>query len=151
MRRRTHATACVSRTYLDERRKRITTKNELLRPLDQAELDELAAFLGADELSDERMPAVASEGFLTAIISSPEIIMPSEWLPPIIGDEPFATATLEEAQRVLTLIMRLNNDVSATLRDGTFVPAIGGDTTGVAQPGAATYVKVRQAGKVRGE
>jgi uncharacterized protein len=53
-------------------------------------------------------------GFLAAVVSGPELISPSVWLPVVIGKEGFAD--LADAQAGLALLMRFYNYVADTLR-----------------------------------
>ena len=50
-------------------------------------LDALGAFLSSDQSPPESMMLSDLDGFLTAIAIGPELIMPSEWLPVIWGDD----------------------------------------------------------------
>jgi uncharacterized protein len=55
------------------------------------------------------------QGFLFAVISAPEPIQPSEWLPIIFNDHDAGYATLEEAQLILGHIMALYNDINTSV------------------------------------
>ena len=55
------------------------------------------------------------QGFLFAVVSAPELIRPSEWLPIIFNDREAGYATLEEANAILGLIMALYNEINATV------------------------------------
>src|SRR5207245_2120937 len=55
------------------------------------------------------------QGFLFAVISAPEPIQPSEWLPIIFNEHDAAYATLEEAQLILGHIMALYNDINTSV------------------------------------
>jgi uncharacterized protein len=96
--------------------------SELQRPLRQAELDELSAFLsttpGAMSLSEAR-------GFLTAIASAPTTMMPSAWQPVLLGDSAFAS--MEQAKRVFGLVMRLYNQIVTALTDGSPIAPVEAD------------------------
>jgi yecA family protein len=54
---------------------------------DHIDLEELADYLDSDLSPDDCMGLSDLDGFLTAIFVGPELIMPSEWLPIIWGDE----------------------------------------------------------------
>jgi uncharacterized protein len=64
------------------------------------------------------------QGFLFAVVSAPELISPSEWLPIVFGEQEPVYATLEEANNVLQQIMTLYNDISAAvLEERVALPA----------------------------
>src|SRR5215471_1493164 len=50
-------------------------------------LDALDAFLSSDQSPPDSMMLSDLDGFLTAIAIGPELVMPSEWLPVIWGDD----------------------------------------------------------------
>jgi len=86
--------------------------------LSDAELDELGDFLSADDAPETRLPLVACEGFLMGVISSPDLIPPSQWLPIVLGsaDEP-AFQDLGQAKRITSLLMRWYNGLLHELHD----------------------------------
>jgi uncharacterized protein len=51
-------------------------------------------------------------GFLFALACAPQAVMPSEWIPRVLGEGESAFASLEEAQRVLDLVMALHNRIN---------------------------------------
>jgi len=55
-------------------------------PLSDAELDSLEGFLASDAVPQDCMDLEMLDGFLTAIVSGPESIQPSEWLPQVWSD-----------------------------------------------------------------
>ena len=59
----------------------MTEPRALDEPLTEAELDELEAFLASDAVPQDCMDLEMLDGYLTAIVSGPEPIQPSEWLP----------------------------------------------------------------------
>ena len=64
------------------------------------------------------------QGFLFAVASAPEPILPSEWQPLIFGDKEVDYASLDEAQEILGQIMALYNTVNAAVIDApTLLPA----------------------------
>jgi len=97
--------------------------------LSQAELDRLDDFLlyrgrtedemDAEPPDPERDEGVLTvpglDGFLTAIVSGPAMIMPSRWLAAIWGDEQPVWNSMDEAQTVTGLIMRHMNAISDCL------------------------------------
>jgi uncharacterized protein len=93
---------------------------QILVPLSDDELDELDSFLMSDATSDETMMLDCLDGYLTAIVSGPVAIKPSEWLPrvwgPSVRDEP-SFETLEHAERITGLIFRHMNSIIWSLQD----------------------------------
>ena len=74
-------------------------------PLSDAELDELEAFLSSDAVPQDCMDLEMLDGYLCAIVSGPEVIQPSEWLPGVWSEggraaTPAYTST-EQAQHVM--------------------------------------------------
>jgi len=57
-------------------------------------------------------------GFLTSIVSGP-MVVPSEWIPIVFGDQnDSGWKTIEQARRAMTLIMRFYNEISSDLAPG---------------------------------
>ncbi|HVL35856.1 MAG TPA: UPF0149 family protein [Burkholderiales bacterium] len=52
-------------------------------------------------------------GFFFALACAPELVRPSEWIPLVLGEDPAAHGSREQAQRLLDLAMRLHNHVNA--------------------------------------
>ncbi len=79
-------------------------------PLSDAELDELEAFLSSDAVPQDCMDLEMLDGYLCAIVSGPEVIQPSEWLPGVWSEGGRAAtpayASTEQAQRVMALMLR---------------------------------------------
>ena len=64
------------------------------------------------------------QGFLFTVVSAPDLIPPSEWLPIIFVEEDAGYATLDEAQAILGQIMALYNTINAAVLDPpTLLPA----------------------------
>lgn len=89
-------------------------------PRSAAEYDRLEEFL-TNLPSDDAMNLEELDGFFAALICGPETIMPSEYLPLILGadpgDEP-AFATPEETGAILDVMMRHWNHIASTLGTG---------------------------------
>jgi uncharacterized protein len=88
--------------------------------LSAAELDELEAFLTSDATPEDCMDLETLDGFLAALVSGPEVILPGEWLPrvwSVEGDSQRGPVFADEAQarRILGLVTRHMNAVAATL------------------------------------
>src|SRR6218665_91122 len=98
--------------------------NDLNQPLNEAELDELDELLLSlgEQLEEQNGMDVDSilcvselDGFFTALISGPDIGLPSEWLPALWGGDSPIYADEQHAQRTLNLLMRYMNSVASTL------------------------------------
>ena len=81
--------------------------------LTEQELDELADFL--DDIPDA-MTLEVMDGFLAAIACSPKIIMPSEFLNHIIGEE-HAFEEAEQVEKYAGLILRRWNSIIGQLQN----------------------------------
>ena len=55
------------------------------------------------------------DGFFTAVVSGPELIPPALWIPSVWGDFEPEWESQQEAEQVLTLLIRYMNSVSAFL------------------------------------
>ena len=86
-------------------------------PLTEADLDRLEGMLAADVFGEHAMPLDAMQGFLAAVISAPDVILPSRWLPVVLGADR-DWETVEEAREALTLLMRFYNEIALDLLDG---------------------------------
>ena len=101
-------------------------------PLNDHELDLLDAFLlkRVDEQvykpgMDEGVLTISElDGFLTAIVSGPETVMPSRWLPAVWGDFEPEWKDEKQFERIMALIFRhMNGIVSVLINDPeAFVP-----------------------------
>jgi uncharacterized protein len=92
---------------------------KLSTPLSDEELDELDQFLLSEAVSDEAMLLDTLDGYLTAIVIGPATILPSQWLPGIWGggeDDAPVYESMEQAQRILALVMRHMNGIIWTLQ-----------------------------------
>jgi uncharacterized protein len=88
-------------------------------PLSDAELDELEGFLASDAVPQDCMDLEMLDGFLAAIVSGPEAIQPSEWLPQVWSDggrtATPAYSSNDQAQRIMGLILRHMVGIQRTL------------------------------------
>jgi uncharacterized protein len=90
-------------------------------PLSDIELDELEAFLASDSVPQDCMDLEMLDGYLTAIVSGPEEIQPSEWLPGVWSEggksaSPAYTSN-EQAQRIMALVLRHMVGIQRTLAE----------------------------------
>jgi uncharacterized protein len=95
------------------------------RALDEAlsdlELDELEAFLASDSVPQDCMDLEMLDGYLTSIVSSPDEVQPSEWLPGVWSEggksaSPAYTSN-EQAQRIMALMLRHMVGIQRTLAE----------------------------------
>jgi uncharacterized protein len=76
------------------------------------DLQELAALLEMRAVPFKGMSLEMLDGFLSALVVGPDLVMPSEWTPPVWGGRPPNWESIEEASRVNGLLMALWNDVT---------------------------------------
>ncbi len=91
---------------------------ETSQSLSEDELNELDDFLSDEAIQDTSMDVSTLEGFLTAIAMSPDLVLPSQWLPWVWDmDEGEVDAEFEDdeqANRILSLVMRHYNAIIQT-------------------------------------
>jgi uncharacterized protein len=89
--------------------------------LDDNELDELDNYLRA-QAQDGHLLLDGVHGLLSAIAVGPIQVLPDEWLPEVLH-EPFRDE--EEGNRVLALLAKLNDSISAELDVDAYEPILG--------------------------
>ncbi len=91
----------------------------LASPLSEAEIDRLDDFLISDSVPEEAMDLSMMDGFITALVSGPNLMMPSSMLKWIWdsehGEDAPTFANAAESASIITLIMRHWNDINDTL------------------------------------
>jgi len=89
--------------------------------LSPAELDELDNFLASPELEERSMDVSMLEGYLTAIVIGPQVVMPSHWLPWVWdraeGQAEADFDSLDQANRIMNLLMRFMNGIARSFMD----------------------------------
>jgi uncharacterized protein len=91
--------------------------------LDEAGIERLAALLEARAVPFKGFNLEALDGFLSALMVSPEMVQPSEWTPVVWGGKPPTWETLDEAREVMGLLMSHWNLVNQRVRfDGESLP-----------------------------
>jgi uncharacterized protein len=85
--------------------------------LSEEEFNCLEDLLASDIFSGEAMALDELQGFLCAVVSGPEFIPPSEWLPAALG-ESMRYESEAQAQQVLDLVMRFYNQTVQALDAG---------------------------------
>lgn len=93
--------------------------NDLSSPLNEEEYEELDEFLLSLECEEGIICVSELDGFFTAVISGPDMIVPSEWLPVIWGGHDQSPEWESEAdfQRIFGMLIRLMNSTSDTLME----------------------------------
>jgi uncharacterized protein len=101
------------------------------QPLTDAEFDQMNEILG--RFSDRgSMNLEQLDGFLAALISGPELVPPSMYLPKIWGDQTVFEDN-SSAQEFLSLVMRHWNTIADTLNSGeVYLPLLLEDDSGIA-------------------
>jgi len=110
-------------------------RTELLRTeLSDEEIDELADFLQRRCLPKGGMNISMLDGYLSAIVSMPEFVPPSNWLPRVWNrvdyggdqepgpDDGFAFESTQEAERMPGLILRRMNEIIADFEQARLRP-----------------------------
>jgi uncharacterized protein len=91
----------------------------LAYPLSEAEIDRLDDFLISDSVPEEAMDLSMMDGFITGLVSGPNLMMPSSMLKWIWdsehGEDAPAFANAAESARIIALIIRHWNDINDTL------------------------------------
>ena len=99
----------------------MTDPRALDEPLNEAELDELEAFLASDAVPQDCMDLEMLDGYLAAVVSGPESIQPSEWLPQVWSEgnrsAAAAFANNDQAQQIMALVLRHMVGIQRTLSE----------------------------------
>lgn len=90
--------------------------SSLSQPLSDDEINELAMLLAAQWAPQTTMDVEQLDGFLAGLICAPRVVMPSQYMPVIFGDDGMPefpdSATM---QRFFELLMRRNNQIAEAL------------------------------------
>lgn len=133
----------------------MSTNPALQQPLSEDEIQTLARFLDERVLERDGMSFEMLDGYLTAVLSGPDMILPSEWLPPIWSgedngeDDAGVFDNQTEAEGILDLVMRHYNHIAGVLAQGgaEFEPWVGevelegGEFAAFAQEWALGYLR----------
>jgi len=90
----------------------------ILPNADTMPFEDLDEFLMSDKTPDDCMLISDLDGFLTGVVISPDLIMPSEWLPRIWGDGTPDFESEEEANQVIGAIMGRYNEILGHFGEG---------------------------------
>ena len=94
--------------------------------------DYLDSFLNGLK-SEKAMNLEMVDGFFTALICAPQLVMPSQYIPEIFGGEDTAYESMEEAERFMGTLMAHWNHIARTLKqDELYLPILLEDDNGVA-------------------
>ena len=110
-----------------------SARNERIA-LDQDEIDWLHGFLESDTIPDGAMSLEKLDGFFTALIVSPEVVLPSAYMREIWGGAGPVYDSLEQAEYVMTLLMRHWNSIAGRLGDKQPCAPLMSDNHMLAQP-----------------
>lgn len=95
------------------------SKQQIVTPLTEAQLDELAALLDSDLTPEDCMDISMLHGYLTAVLVGPQIEDAERWLTPIWGEgaEAGHFAAKAEAAPLVDLVLALYNEIEQQLLD----------------------------------
>ncbi|MDP1870296.1 MAG: UPF0149 family protein [Gallionella sp.] len=97
-----------------------------IQALSDAEIDELDEFLLSDDVPENCMDISRLDGFFAALVLNPRLVMPSEYLPWIWdseeGEDAPGFASIEQANRIMALLMRYYNGVLDAIAGNRFSP-----------------------------
>jgi len=96
---------------------------DLFKPLNDQEIEQLDQFLldriPEDDVTEEMEEGIIDlaslDGFFTAIVSSPDMILPSQWLPLIWGDFEPEWQTTKQFDQIYSLMIRHMNNIAHLL------------------------------------
>ncbi|MGB1311791.1 MAG: UPF0149 family protein, partial [Leucothrix sp.] len=99
----------------------LTDESGLIMPSSEAlsddDLEFLDDMLSKYETEFSLQNASSLHGFLTAVISGPNMMPPSHWLPQIWGEKQPNWEGMDELQRFMGAVFTMMNNISATLMD----------------------------------
>lgn len=94
------------------------------KALTDSDLDRLEELLDSPVFKGEAMRLDEIQAMLCAVVSAPEPVLPSVWLPEVLGEDPEYESE-SQAMEVVELLMRLNNDIAGALQqDETVAPIL---------------------------
>jgi len=99
--------------------------------LTNAQIDQLD---GSLDSFDGAMGLEEVDGFFCALISGPDLVMPSEYLPHVFGGEMPEFSSAEQASEIMELLFQQWNHIADTLlRDRVYFPLLFEDEAGKCQ------------------
>lgn len=93
-------------------------KLDPMQPLDDDEIETLELFLQTLEADTAVIGISELDGYLTAIVSGPNVVPPTQWINAIWGDDegPVWEST-EQAEEIISMIIRHMNSIAGALAD----------------------------------
>jgi uncharacterized protein len=82
--------------------------------MNPSEIKQLETLLAAPLFKGKAMSIDRLQGFLVAVVSSPDAILPSQWLLDVVGAD-VEYDSMEQAQQFMDLLMRFYNEVASAL------------------------------------
>jgi uncharacterized protein len=80
---------------------------------------QLIQFLASPDRPEGTLNYHQLQGFLFAVTCSPEIIVPSEWMPLIFNEQEANYSSMDEAESITQALMVLYNDINAQVFEGS--------------------------------
>jgi uncharacterized protein len=94
------------------------------KPLSDADVERLRAILESGRGGENCMTIEAVDGLFACLICSPEVVMPSQWMPVVWDGEGPEYESVEEANEIVGLLMRMWQEVAHTINKGTYGPMV---------------------------
>ena len=92
-------------------------------PLTEADFDRIEELLDMSFAGDDAMQLDEVQAMLCAVVSSPDAVLPTVWLPEVFGGR--MPDDCPELRELAELLMRLNNDIArALLAEETVAPVL---------------------------
>ena len=85
-------------------------------PLNDAEVEQLEDLLASPVFDKQAMGLDEMQGFLAAVISGPEFIAATLWMPAVLGNPKYVSP--EQEKNVTDLLTRFYNEIAADLVEG---------------------------------
>jgi uncharacterized protein len=91
-------------------------------PLTDREISWLESVLATPAFSKQSMGLDEIQGYLTAVLSGPERLPVSKWMPAVLGDPVFESD--EQEQEIKSLLTRFHDEISADLNGGESISLV---------------------------
>ncbi len=85
-------------------------------PLSDAEIEHLEDLLASPVFAKQAMGLDEMQGFLAAVVSGPETVLPTLWMPAVLGNPQYESIAQEK--EILDLVMRFHNEIAVDLAEG---------------------------------